>query len=86
MCKGWQARVSSAIRRSGSGLLIVCLIANVCRANAELLRERVEKAAQDRINAGAYQTLVFLRARGPNFGIWVEQKEAKLTKFRTRTG
>ena len=36
----------------------VCLMTSIS-ANAGLLPERVEKAAQERIAAGTYQTLVF---------------------------
>ena len=40
-------------------------------ANAELLPERVKKAAQERIAAGVYQTLVFRVVDGDNSGVVV---------------
>ena len=40
-------------------LLVSGLVAGVSRANPELLPERVAKAAQERIDAGTYQALVF---------------------------
>jgi D-alanyl-D-alanine-carboxypeptidase/D-alanyl-D-alanine-endopeptidase len=40
-------------------LLVLGLVAGVSRANTELLPERIAKTAQERIDAGTYQTLVF---------------------------
>jgi D-alanyl-D-alanine-carboxypeptidase/D-alanyl-D-alanine-endopeptidase len=45
-------------RRSAAWLLAACFI-TLTPANAGLLPERVEKAAQDRIAAGIHQTLIF---------------------------
>jgi serine-type D-Ala-D-Ala carboxypeptidase/endopeptidase len=45
-------------RRSAAWSLAVCLMTSIS-ANAGLLPERVEKAAQERIAAGTYQTLIF---------------------------
>jgi serine-type D-Ala-D-Ala carboxypeptidase/endopeptidase len=43
----------------GLGLLVLHLMANISWANSALLPERVAKTAQERIDAGTYQTLVF---------------------------
>ena len=45
-------------RRVAAWSLGVCFMTSMS-ANAGLLPERVEKAAQERIEAGTYQTLVF---------------------------
>jgi serine-type D-Ala-D-Ala carboxypeptidase/endopeptidase len=46
------------MRRIAPWFLVVCFMTSM-PANAGLLPERVEKAAQERIAAGTYQTLVF---------------------------
>jgi D-alanyl-D-alanine-carboxypeptidase/D-alanyl-D-alanine-endopeptidase len=52
-------------RRYAAWLLATCFIA-ITPANAGLLPERVEKAAQDRVGAGIHQTLVFGLVDGDN--------------------
>jgi D-alanyl-D-alanine-carboxypeptidase/D-alanyl-D-alanine-endopeptidase len=52
-------------RRSAASLLATCFI-TLTPANAGLLPERVEKAAQDRVAAGIHQTLIFGMVDGDN--------------------
>jgi serine-type D-Ala-D-Ala carboxypeptidase/endopeptidase len=54
-----QRRLFSVLPRFGLGLLVLHLMANISCADSALLPERVAKTAQERIDAGAYQTLVF---------------------------
>jgi serine-type D-Ala-D-Ala carboxypeptidase/endopeptidase len=54
-----QPRLFSVLTRFGLGLLVLHLMANISCADSALLPERVAKTAQERIDAGAYQTLVF---------------------------
>src|SRR5258707_587044 len=55
----WEGAVLSLLnRRIAAWSLGVCFMTSMS-ANAGLLPERVEKAAQERIAAGTYQTLVF---------------------------
>ena len=49
----------SVLPRVGLELLVLLLMANISCGNSALLPERVAKAAQERIDAGTYQTLVF---------------------------
>jgi len=50
---------SLVLTRFGLGLLVLNLMANISCADSALLPERVAKTAQERIDAGTYQTLVF---------------------------
>jgi CubicO group peptidase (beta-lactamase class C family) len=54
-----QPRLFSVLTRFGLGLLVLHLMANISCADSALLPERVMKTAQERIDAGTYQTLVF---------------------------
>ena len=49
----------SVLPRFGFGLLVLHLMANISCAGSALLPERVAKTAQERVDAGTYQTLVF---------------------------
>jgi D-alanyl-D-alanine-carboxypeptidase/D-alanyl-D-alanine-endopeptidase len=52
-------RLFSVLLRFGFELLVLHLMANSSCADSALLPERVAKTAQERIDAGTYQTLVF---------------------------
>jgi CubicO group peptidase (beta-lactamase class C family) len=54
-----QQRLFSVLPLLGLGLLVSHLMAKISCADSALLPERVAKTAQERVDAGAYQTLVF---------------------------
>jgi CubicO group peptidase (beta-lactamase class C family) len=54
-----QPRPFSELPLFGLGLLVLHLMANISCADSALLPERVAKTAQERVDAGTYQTLVF---------------------------
>jgi serine-type D-Ala-D-Ala carboxypeptidase/endopeptidase len=54
-----EVTVLPLLNRRIAGWSLAVFFLTTLSANAELLRERVEKAAQERIAAGTYQTLVF---------------------------
>jgi len=51
-------RLFSVLPRLGLGILLLILMANISWADVALLAERVSKTAQERVDAGTYQTLV----------------------------
>lgn len=63
------ARYSFMTSRIAICSFLVWLMAGVSTANAGLLPERVEKAAQERVAAGVYQTLVFAVVNGDKSGV-----------------
>jgi len=52
-------RLFSVRPRLGLGVLLLCLMANNSSADLALLPERVSKVAQERVDNGTYQTLIF---------------------------
>jgi hypothetical protein len=52
-------RVFSVPACFGLGLLVLPLMANISFADSALLPERVAEAAQERVDDGTYQTLIF---------------------------
>jgi CubicO group peptidase (beta-lactamase class C family) len=54
-----QQRLFSVLPLVGLGLLVCYLMANISCADSALLPERVARTAQERVDAGTYQTLVF---------------------------